>query len=101
MRISSLVLFAILISSSAFILEQGENVEFSCFKKHKASNTCHFNFIVDGQKHRFVDIGCKYEKKKEEVTKKAKSGDLALAKDWKIDCPEVKSEKDRQAAPGF
>ena len=80
---------------------QGENVEFSCLKKHKATNTCHFNFIVDGQKYRFVDLGCKYEKKKDEVTKKAKEGNLALAKDWKIDCPEVKTGKEKQSPSGF
>ncbi|MFZ6010052.1 MAG: hypothetical protein ACOYXT_06850 [Bacteroidota bacterium] len=72
---------------------QGDNIEFSCLKTHKATNTCHFNFKVDGAKYRFVDIGCKYSKKKEEVIKKAKEGTLALARDWKIECPESKDEK--------
>jgi hypothetical protein len=71
---------------------QGENIEFSCLKTHKASNTCHFNFRVDGAKYRFVDMGCKYNNKVQEVIKKVRAGTLALAKDWKIDCPEVKGK---------
>jgi len=73
---------------------QGENVEFSCIRVHKATNTCHFNFIIDGAKYRYVDMGCKYNKKRDEVIKKAKAGTLALARDWKIDC--VGKEKDSQ-----
>ncbi|HEY9006260.1 MAG TPA: hypothetical protein VIM75_09005 [Ohtaekwangia sp.] len=72
--------------------EQGENIEFACMKTHKASNTCHFNFKVDGAKYRYVDIGCKFSKKRDEVIKKAKEGTIALSKDWKIECPEVKEE---------
>jgi hypothetical protein len=67
-----------------------DNIELSCVKNHKASNTCHFNFKVDGAKYRFVDMGCKYGRNKEEVLKLAKEGNLALAKDWKIECPEPK-----------
>ena len=70
--------------------DQSANVEFSCMKMHKATNTCHFNFIVDGAKYRYVDMGCKYNKKIEEVVEKAKAGTLALAKDWKIECPPSK-----------
>ena len=66
------------------------NIEFSCMKMHKATNTCHFNFIVDGAKYRYVDMGCKYSKKIDEVVDKAKAGSLALAKDWKIECPPSK-----------
>jgi len=69
---------------------QGENIEFVCLKTHKATNTCHFNFIVDGAKFRHVDMGCKFSKKKEELIKKVKEGTAALARDWKIDCPERK-----------
>ncbi|MEP6738276.1 MAG: hypothetical protein ABJA70_22315 [Chryseolinea sp.] len=72
---------------------QGENVEFSCVKVNKATNTCHFNFIVDGAKYRFVDLGCKWNKKREEVIKKAKAGTLALAKDWKVECDPKASGK--------
>jgi hypothetical protein len=71
----------------SFSPDQGSNIEFSCFKMHKATNTCHFNFIVDGAKFRYVDMGCKYSKKTEEVIKKVKDGTLALARDWKIECP--------------
>ena len=82
----------------SFAPKQGENIEFSCFKMHKASNTCHFNFIVDGAKFRYVDMGCNYNKKVEQVIKKVKEGSLALSKDWKIDCPQV---KDKKAGEGF
>lgn len=88
-RILPLVLCIVCFS---FRPKQGENVEFVCMKTHKASNTCHFNFKVDGAKYRFVDIGCKYSKKREEVIEKAKEGTLALALDWKIECPEAKEK---------
>jgi len=80
----------------SFNVRQGENIEFSCFKMHKATNTCHFNFIVDGAKYRYVDMGCKYSKKVDEVIKKVKEGSLALAKDWKIECPQPNPKKDGQ-----
>jgi hypothetical protein len=72
---------------------QDSNVEFSCLKTHKASNTCHFNFKIDGAKYHFVDVGCKKSKNKEQVVKDVQEGKLALSKDWKIDCPEPKEEK--------
>jgi hypothetical protein len=65
-----------------------ENTEFVCSKTLKAKNECHYNFLVDGGKFRFVDIGCK--RKKDDVIEKAKAGDLPLAKDWKIECPAPK-----------
>lgn len=86
----------LLISAIALILSVNiapsdqENVEFVCQKIHKASNTCYFNFTIDGAKYSYVDSGCKKSKKKEEVIKNAKEGKLALVKDWKIECPEVK-----------
>jgi hypothetical protein len=67
-----------------------DNVEFVCLKTHKASNTCYFNFKVDGAKYTFVDKGCKKSKKKDDTISKVKQGELALSKDWKIDCPEPK-----------
>ena len=63
-------------------------VELVCMKTHKASNTCHFNFRVDGVKYSFTDAGCKQVKKKKELIRKVKEGRLALSRDWKIDCPE-------------
>jgi len=84
----------ILFCSSGKPAFQGENIEFVCYKTHKATNTCHFNFVVSGAKYRHVDIGCKFSKKKEEAIKKVKEGSLALAKDWKIDCPEAKEKKE-------
>jgi hypothetical protein len=87
------LLLLIILSSSSSVY-QGENVEFICYKTHKASNTCHFNFIINGAKYRHVDMGCKFSKKKDECIKKVKEGSLALAKDWKIDCPEAQQKKD-------
>ena len=83
---------------SSFSADQGNNIEFACLKNHKATNTCHFNFLVDGAKYRYVDMGCNYNKKVEEVIKKVKEGTLALSKDWKIDCPQG---KDKKAGEGF
>jgi hypothetical protein len=94
----SLVVVFLLTASS---IKNQENVEFSCFKKHKATNTCHFNFIVDGVPYRFVDIGCKWESKREEVIGNAKEGNLALAKDWKIACPAAKKDDKTKPAAGF
>ncbi len=88
------VLFTAIILSTSFRVDQGENIVFSCMKTLKATNTCHFNFIVDGAKYRHIDIGCKFSKKQAEVIKKVKEGSLALAKDWKIECPEAKEKKD-------
>ena len=82
-----------LIALTAFSSPRQDGVDFSCIKKHKASNTCHFNFKVDGAKYRYVDIGCKFSSKRDEVIKKAKEGTIALSKDWKIECPEPKEQK--------
>jgi hypothetical protein len=103
MKFFTKTLFFGFASLMAFTTKQGasDNVEYSCLKKNKASNTCHFNFIVDGAKYRFVDIGCKYEKKKDDVIQKVKAGELALAKDWKIECPAVKEDKPKTPASGF
>jgi len=92
--IVSVVLLIIFSSSSSKY--QSENVEFVCYKTHKASNTCHYNFIINGAKYRHVDIGCKFSNKKDEMIKKVKEGTAALAKDWKIDCPEAKEKKDSE-----
>ncbi|HEY3403415.1 MAG TPA: hypothetical protein VGK59_08520 [Ohtaekwangia sp.] len=89
-----LLLFFFVILTGFAPTHQSDNVEFSCMKTHKASNTCHFNFKVDGAKFRYVDIGCKFSKKQEELIKKAKEGTVALSKDWKIECPEPKEKKE-------
>ena len=86
---SILILFAAVVTlTSASDTKRVEDIQFVCLKTHKASNTCHFNFKVDGAQYRFVDIGCKFSKKKDEVIKKVQEGDISLAKDWKIACPE-------------
>lgn len=83
-------LFVMIIFSSADYPTPQENIEFVCLKTHKASNTCYFNFKVDGGKYMYTDKGCKKTKNKEETIQKVKEGKLALSKDWKIDCPEPK-----------
>lgn len=91
-----LSVFLLIIFSSSSSKYQGENIEFVCLKTHKATNTCHFNFVINGAKYRHVDMGCKFSKKKDELVKKVKDGSLALAKDWKIDCPEPKERKESE-----
>jgi hypothetical protein len=93
MKTLTIVFIITFIAISGFKPKQSDNVELVCLKTHKASNTCHFNFKVDGAKYRYVDIGCKKSKKKNDIIKQAREGDLALAKDWKIACPESKEEK--------
>lgn len=90
MKIFTRLMIVAVIAMSGFTPVQGDNVEFICVKTHKASNTCYFNFKVDGGKYCYTDIGCKSMKKKNEIIQQAKEGKLALAKDWKIDCPEPK-----------
>jgi hypothetical protein len=87
MKLTSLFFFAIVLTLFSFSNRQGGNVEFVCMKAHKATNTCHFNFTVDGAKYRYLDKGCKYTRKTDELVNKVKEGSLALAKDWKIECP--------------
>jgi hypothetical protein len=67
-----------------------DEIELVCFKTHKASNTCHFNFKVNGAPYRYVDVGCKYSKKQKELIEKVQEGSVFLAKDWKINCPAAK-----------
>lgn len=91
MKFLSILFFSIAFLFSAKPLRQG-SVEFVCLKTHKASNTCYFNFKVDGAKYTYVDKGCKRSKKKDETIEKVKEGSLALSKDWKIECPEAKPQ---------
>jgi hypothetical protein len=84
----------VIILSAGFTPDQGDNIEFTCMKMHKATNTCYFNFKVDGAKYKYVDMGCKFSKKKDEAIKKVKDGTLALSKDWKIECPETQEKKE-------
>lgn len=86
----------ILVLCSASEKYQGEEVEFVCHKTHKATNTCHFNFIINGEKYRHVDMGCKFTNKKDELVQKVKDGTAALAREWKIDCPQPKEKKDSE-----
>ncbi len=72
---------AVLVLSACFIMpdearfSDQENIEFVCLKTHKASNTCHFNFTVDGANYCHCSIiGRKYAKKQQELIKKVKDG---------------------------
>jgi hypothetical protein len=87
MRYTSICAFCLFLLTG-FVSSKNETIDFACMKVHKASNTCHFNFRINGEKYRYVDVGCKYIKKKDEVIQKAKEGGLGLARDWKIECPE-------------
>ncbi|MBX2963780.1 MAG: hypothetical protein KF687_14815 [Cyclobacteriaceae bacterium] len=76
-------------SSISITLE--DEIELTCVKKQMSTQTCHYNFTINGIRYHFIDNGCK--SKKEDIIKKAKNGKLALAKDWKINC-EAKKEGD-------
>jgi hypothetical protein len=89
MKILMTLVLLLMFSGAEYNLPQ-ENIEFVCIKTNKATNTCYFNFKVDGGKYTYTDKGCKKSKSKEETIKKVKDGKLALSKDWKIDCPEAK-----------
>jgi hypothetical protein len=89
MKLVSYFLVATTLVLFGFSQHQDE-IEFVCRKTHKATNTCHFNFKVNGANYRFVDVGCKYEKKQNELIKKVQEGSIFLAKDWKIECPAPK-----------
>lgn len=60
------------------------NLELVCVKNSKAKNTCYYNFIIDEVPYQFMDIGCKYTRKK--VLQKVEQGTIALGKDWKVPC---------------
>jgi hypothetical protein len=79
-----------LIVSTASTTTNSDEVELICTRKNNASNTCYYNFKINGANYRFTDVGCK--SKKEDLVKKAQQGKLGLAKDWKIDCIEKKPE---------
>ena len=77
------------IVSTASTSPISEEVELICTRKHSASNTCYYNFKINGLNYQFTDPGCKG--KKDNLLKKAKEGKLGLAKNWKHDCPIVKA----------
>jgi hypothetical protein len=67
-------------------------VKLICIKRQHATRTCHYNFMVDGLPYRYIDNGCKG--KKDDIVKKAESGKLGLARDWKIECHVKKGADD-------
>lgn len=82
------LLAAAILLLTGFSTNKKEEVELVCVKRHSTTNTCHYNFRIGGANYRFLDIGCKG--KKDDIVKKASEGELGLAKDWKIVCPEAK-----------
>lgn len=67
-------------------LSDDDRVRFVCMKRQMSTKTCHYNFIIDGAKYRYVDMGCKF-RDRSEVIDRARSGRIALAREWKIECP--------------
>lgn len=63
-------------------------VQFVCMKKQMSTKTCHYNFLIDGARYRYVDLGCKF-RERGEVIDRARSGRIALAREWKIECPDA------------
>jgi hypothetical protein len=61
-----------------------DQIELVCLKKQKATNTCHYNFKVNGIDHSFVDAGCHYSREK--VIEKVEEGTIALKREWKVKC---------------
>jgi hypothetical protein len=84
------ILVALMLTSFTKSVKLREEVELVCVKRHSTSNSCHYNFKIGGANYRFIDVGCKG--KKDEIIKKANEGELGLAKDWKIVCPEPKAK---------
>lgn len=76
----------------SFTTQQDEHIQFICKRKQTSTNRCHYNFKVDGAKYRYIDIGCKI-KKQSELIEKVKAGDIALARDWEIECGGEENKK--------
>ena len=75
-----------------------DQVEFVCVKKQMSRNTCHYNFIIAGARYRYVDMGCKFRETRE-VIDRARTGRIALARHWEIDCPMPNGVAKRDASP--
>jgi hypothetical protein len=88
---NTLLIVLIALVLSGFSNTKKDEVELVCIKRHSTSNTCHYNFRIAGANYRFLDVGCKG--KKDDILKKANEGELGLAKEWKIVCPEAKEKK--------
>jgi hypothetical protein len=90
MKYVSLIVIAFVLSGFTKTINHREEIELVCIKRHSTSNTCHYNFRIGGVNYRFMDVGCK--EKKDAIIKRASEGELGLAKDWKITCPEPKEK---------
>lgn len=82
------VVLAIAAAVAGMIPLTEDEVELVCMRKQHSTKTCHYNFMINGIPYRYVDNGCK--ENKDALVKKAKEGKLALARDWKVDCPRQK-----------
>lgn len=79
-----LIAFAFVLLLFGFAPRSSDQVELVCLKKKKATNTCYYNFMVNGIRHNFYDAGCHYPKKK--VIEKVEEGTIALAREWIVEC---------------
>ena len=79
-----ILMVSVIFWSGASSFKVEETVSLACVKKHNASNSCHYNFTIEGVNYRYIDFGCKG--KRDVILKKAQEGKLGLAKDWKIVC---------------
>lgn len=86
------ILIVLVVTGSMGMNSRTQEIELECVKRQHATKMCHYNFLVDGIPHRYIDYGCK--EKKADIVKKAKEGKLALAKEWKIECPQRKEKPD-------
>ena len=76
---------------SGFTTPIQDQAELICIKNQKSTNTCYYNFKMGDIPYHFRDVGCK--RKKDDIIKDVNAGELALSKEWKIPCPEVKKEE--------
>lgn len=90
----SFILAVFIFSGFTSTLSIQDQAELVCIKNQKATNTCFYNFKIGDIPYHFRDMGCK--RKKDDIIKDVNSGDLALSKDWKIPCPEVKKEEPKK-----
>jgi hypothetical protein len=74
-----------------------DQVQFVCLKKQVSRNKCHYNFIIAGAHYRYVDVGCKFRSTRE-VIDRARTGRIALARHWEIDCPVEKVDAKLESA---
>ena len=88
-KLSTLIIL-VLMSSLLGLRPPQQEIKLECVKRQLSTRECHYNFLVNGIPHRYIDYGCKG--KKDKIVKKAQAGKIALAKEWKIECNPKKSK---------